>query len=624
MLGLWFAMNKTKTHRILAQHERKEGSEPPLSRSTSPEVVEKYLTDESALLKGQAQEVVFPETESQVADVLREANAKRIHVTVSGAGTGITGSRVPPDGIVLSTERMRRVLRQGSSSPTLFKDPVTSTDYELYISKNEKYAIAPAGISIDNLHKAVEKEGMYYPLDPTEKTAFLGGTVATNASGAKTFHYGPTRDWVRRVRVVLPNGDVLDIKRGEVFSNERNEFEIVLTSGERKVLRTPSYKMPNVKNAAGFFAKEEMDLIDLFIGSEGTLGVFTEIEIKLIDKPNQTFDCLAFFSKTSDAIEFCNTARQIAKASGGISEVDLVKPLSLEYFDHCSLDIQRVKATDVPANAKAAILFEQSVSEDKLYDCLAQWNNLFERHHVTASWLPMDQRGKEKLTEFRHSLPEGINSYVRSKGTHKVATDIAVPSERFEEMTNFHEQVGLEMQIKRILDDLGIQYNGKAFESLSLGEKVRLLEEKAGTGPVPSQSPDKGSTVNEQNYELLADRVDAVRRSKGAEVAYAIFGHMGDYHLHFNFLPRSATELDEMKKAAIRLAKKAIELKGTITAEHGVGKKAYREGGVDKPYLEIMYGRQGVESIAAIKHELDPNWILNPGNVVTAEYSKRA
>jgi FAD/FMN-containing dehydrogenase len=307
----------------------------------------------------------------------------------------------------------------------------------------------------------------------------------------------------------------------------------------------------------------------------------------------------------------------------GTSEVDLVKPLSLEYFDHGSLDIQRVKATDVPANARAAILFEQSVSEEKLYDCLAQWNNLFESHHVVASWLPMDHSGKEKLTEFRHSLPEGINSYVRTKGTHKVATDIAVPGERFEEMTNFHEQVGLEMQIKRILDDLSIQYDAKAFESLSLDEKVRLLEEKAGTGSVPVKSSDERSALNMQHYELLADRVDAVRRSKGAEVAYAIFGHIGDYHLHFNFLPRSATELDEMKKAAIRLARKAIELRGTITAEHGVGKKTYQEGGVDKSYLEIMYGRQGLESIAAIKDRLDPNWILNPGNVVTASYSKQ-
>jgi len=615
-------MSTMRTHRILAQPARKDSAEPSMTRSTSPDIVEKYLTDESAILKGKAEEVVFPETENHVASLLKEANDRKIPVTVSGAGTGITGSRVPMGGIVLSTERMIRVFKQDSRPLTVFKDPVGNVDYQMHVFKNEHCAIVPVGISVENLHKAVGQSGLCYPPDPTEKTAFIGGTVATNASGAKTFHYGPTRNWVRRVRVVLPNGDVLDIRRGEILANDRNEFEIVLTTGERRTVRTPSYTMPTVKNAAGYFAEREMDLIDLFIGAEGTLGVFTEIEVLLVDNPGQVFDCLAFFPTTSDAVGFCDTARTVARSAEGTADLSLVKPLSLEFFDRCSLDFQKKKHPDVPPNAKAAILFEQVVAQDKLYECLSQWNSLFERYHVAASWLPMDQRDRERLTEFRHSLPESINDYVRSKGTQKVATDIAVPADRFSEMMRFHEETGLEMQIERVMEDLNLKCDRERFDRFSLSEKVKFVEDQAKDLGY-SQSSDLQPKTREETYDSLADRMDAVRQFSRTEVAYAIFGHIGDYHLHFNFLPKSSVELQEMKKRAIGFAKRAVELGGTITAEHGVGKKSYKEEDVEKSYLEIMYGRGGLESIAAIKNVLDPNWILNCGNVVSQNYLRQ-
>ncbi len=306
----------TKPNSIQAAPSERAATELLLSRSDRPDIVEKYLTDESVILKGNAESVVFPETETQVADLLKDANLRKTPVTVSGAGTGITGSRVPFGGVVLSTEHLTKIINHNSQPLALFKDPGTGMDYELCIAKGDHYAIAPPGISIENLQKAVEREGLFYPIDPTEKTAFLGGTVATNASGAKTFHYGPTRNWIRRVRVVLSNGDVLDIRRGEIISDDRNEFEVTLSSGETKLLRAPSYRMPDVKNAAGYFAAQKMDLIDLFIGCEGTLGVFTEIEISLVDRPERIFECLAFFPTMKDAISFCDEAREIKSRKG--------------------------------------------------------------------------------------------------------------------------------------------------------------------------------------------------------------------------------------------------------------------------------------------------------------------
>jgi len=149
---------------------------------------------------------------------------------------------------------------------------------------------------------------------------------------------------------------------------------------------------------------------------------------------------------------------------------------------------------------------------------------------------------------------------------------------------------------------------------------VKFVEEQTG---IAASNANSSRSSLEGDYDSLADRIDRIRNCSKTEVAYAIFGHIGDYHLHFNFLPKSTDELEQMKKASYRFARKGVELGGTITAEHGVGKKTYVDNGTSKPYLELMYGRQGLESIAAIKAAIDPNWILNRGNVVTVEYFRK-
>lgn len=165
---------------------------------------------------------------------------------------------------------------------------------------------------------------------------------------------------------------------------------------------------------------------------------------------------------------------------------------------------------------------------------------------TTASLEPSWEKG---AGEIRHALPRLINGFVRSRGAHKVATDIAVPENALDEMMDHYHKVG---------------------------EETR--------------------------------------------VPYVIFGHVGDNHLHLNFLPRSREEVERATKACTRLLRKAVQLGGTISGEHGVGKKTYVEDGERRPYREIMYGKEGLRSIARIKHALDPNHVLNVGNMVPATY----
>jgi D-lactate dehydrogenase (cytochrome) len=522
-------------HEIHAEKPRKDAPETDPTSSTEPVTIENYLTDESRLITGKAEKVFFPRTEAHVAKILSDANKRKIRVTISGAGTGITGSRVPQGGIVLATEKMTSVFEQGSDEG-LTEHSDLGVKYALYIRKdaerNEHYAIVPPGIPLETLKKIFEDKNLCYPPDTTEMTALLGGTVATNASGARTFHYGCTRDYVRRLRV-------------------ENQFDIILTSGKRVTVELPSYKMPNVKkNAAGYYTKPGMDLIDLFIGSEGTLGVISEVEIKLENQPKNVRPVFAHFSSESDAIKFVKSLRTLSRNKKP-DEVG-IDALSIEFLDERSIELLKTKypPSKIPVKSKSAIFFEQEIPNEQVFnDLLKSCVDLLESCNVLDTMASLGTDWLKEIKDIRHALPESINTIVHSKGVHKVATDIAVPERAFDKMMNYYHEVG-----------------------------------------------------------------------KNSGISYAIFGHVGDNHLHFNFIPESKEALATAERACALLLKKAVELEGTITAEHGVGKKAFVENGERKPYLELMYGIKGLKSVAKTKHAFDPNHILNIGNIIPFPY----
>src|SRR4029079_9125720 len=181
--------------------------------------------------------------------LLRTAKA----VLPIGAQSSLTGGATPRGELLLSTARLNRVLDIG-----------------------DDWVRVEAGVTLVELDAALARHGKYYPPAPTFTGAFVGGTVATKAAGAATFKYGTTRDWVDSATVVLASGDVLEIRRGAVRAHADGYFDVVSSAGHIRV-PVPRYRMPDVpKLSAGYFAQPGMDLIDLFIGSEGTLGVIRE------------------------------------------------------------------------------------------------------------------------------------------------------------------------------------------------------------------------------------------------------------------------------------------------------------------------------------------------------------
>jgi D-lactate dehydrogenase (cytochrome) len=376
---------------------------------TSPDEIQNYLVD-AANYHGFCDAVYFPENETEVKQILSEAYQARTPVTISGNGTGLTGARVPEGGIVISTDKLNRLVE---------------------INETELYAIVEPGFMLSDFLKLTAERSLFYPPDPTEKNCFIGGTVATNASGEKTFKYGPTRDYVSALNVVLANGELLKLVRG-VNLAEGNLMKLQTEEGSTYEITLPDYKMPDVKNASGYYTKTGMDAIDLFIGSEGTLGVITQIKLKLLPHPGNILSAVVFFNEEQDALNFISSAKERSYYTRKEHQDDL-DALALEYFDGNALRYLSDDYPNIPLTSNAAVWFEQETTPDNEDKFVELWSELISGFNgdMDNSWFAFSETDKERIQGFRHAISAKINEYISSKGLKKLGTDVAVPGNDF-------------------------------------------------------------------------------------------------------------------------------------------------------------------------------------------------
>lgn len=394
-----------------------------LNNSQTDEM-QSYLVDASNLAGGRAARVVFPEDAVEVADVLAKASREGTPVTVSGAGTGIVGGRVPFGGIVLATDRLHHIK-------------------EIVSNGNGGGATAQAGVVLADFRRAVEARGLFYPPDPTEWSCYLGGTVATNASGARTFKYGPTRKYIRRLQIALATGDLIELTRGEIHADRNGRLSIPLGTNRSLEVQLPTYRMPQTrKHVAGYYVAPEMDALDLFIGSEGTLGVVTEIETSLLAKPAGLLSGIVFFIEEEHLLAFVHEARSRSLETREAGRISGIDARALEYFDAEALNFLREKYPDIPASAKGAIFFEQETCAQTEEQLMSAWLALLEVHDALAddSWFAIEERDQARLREFRHQLPVLVNEWLTRHAQRKVSTDMSVPDEAFAAMLRFYQE----------------------------------------------------------------------------------------------------------------------------------------------------------------------------------------
>jgi D-lactate dehydrogenase (cytochrome) len=424
------------------------------------------------------------------------------------------------------------------------------------------------GITVDAMQQALAEAGAWFPPAPTFTGATAGGIVATNAAGAATFKYGSTRDWVEALTIVLADGTVLDLVRGR---QRARDGRIVISTGTgERVVVVPTYEMPRVaKRSAGYHAAPDMDAIDLFVGSEGTLGIVTRITFRTIARIPAI--ALAFVPCPSErgGIELVTRLRAaslMTRRSGDDRGLDIA---AIEHMDRRSIQILREDDVDrrlglsVPPDTELALLIqielppaatadivrqqiEDALVRETTDTAIVRFCRLLDDARLldrTELVLPGQTRRMEALIAAREAVPAGVNQRVGSA--------------------------------KR--------------------DKDARIEKTAADMIVP--------------FERFADMMDVYRRgfeSRGLD--YAIWGHISDGNVHPNVIPHSYDDVVRGREAILEFGRETARLAGCPLAEHGVGRSPVKQS-----LLRQLYGDAGIDQMRAVKHTLDPQWKLAPG-----------
>ena len=439
---------------------------------------------------GFAAGTAFPRSAGEIAALVRSAR----RVLPIGAQSSLTGGATPRGDVVISTRAL--------------------TDITLLPGQMVRVG---AGVPLTELQRVLALDGLYYPPVPTYDGAFVGGTIATNAAGAATFKYGSTRQWVEALTLVLADGSLVEIRRGEVSASPDGWFELQSPSGNSVQVPVPTYVMPDVvKLSAGYFARPGMDLIDLFIGSEGTLGIVTDATLRVIPLPRR---CVVLVTCDSDSQAIAVTAalrREAASSRRGEGPLDVA---AIEFMDSRALAVvpdEAISHAGVrrPVGAAVLLLVQIEVA-DREDEAVQQMDAVLDACGVHADpqvALPGDERGMAHLFELREAVPAAVNALIATAKTRvhpdieKMAGDLIVPFDRLEESLALYRQT---------------------FERYGL--------------------------------------------------EYALWGHVSDGNMHPNIVPRSLADVDRGKAAILEIARRVVAMGGAPLAEHGVGRSALKQ-----------------------------------------------
>ncbi|MCM1988326.1 FAD-binding oxidoreductase [Oceanirhabdus seepicola] len=508
-----------------------------------------YLSDESKI-QGIAQSISFPRCEDDIKEVLKICQVKNMSITIQGNLTGISGGAVPQGGHILNLSEMNKVIGMTYDE-----------------KKNSFYIKAEPGVLLKDLNHDIitknfdgngwSKESQevlqqfkkasqkMFPPDPTETLASIGGMVACNASGACSYYYGSTRNYIEAIKVITTNGE-LYLRRG--IQKLEDVYELI--NCEKQELPVITKNMQGIKNVAGYYCKEDMDLIDLFIGAEGSLGIITEIELRLIDKPKNKSAVLFFFNKVENALEFVKWLRKEKK----YEEIEAVinNPVAIEYFNKDAFDIvndyrnlkpELKKLPIINEDIEAGIYIEfHENNEEKLDDILEQLVEVtcvFEAEEG-SEWFAFDDVEYNKLKTFRHAIPECVNILIDKKRNN-------------------------DKKLKKIGTDMAVA-------NIYLTEIMKMYE----------------SDLENSGLESL------------------MFGHIGDNHIHVNIIPNNMEEYNKGVALVSKWAEKVIAYGGTIAAEHGVGR-------MKKELFKKMFSEEDMMNMKKIKQIFDSKNILNKG-----------
>lgn len=475
------------TNRIVARRPR-GGIELPERR----EIPERRLVDAAYFPGGRADAFYLPCSEGAVAAIL----AAHETVLAVGAQSSLTGGATPAGGALVAFDRF---------------DQFT-------IDAAGRRARCGAGVVLSVLRDAAKGHGLFCAPAPTYDGATIGGMAATNAAGAATFKHGMMRSAVLGLTVVLADGSVLDVVRGAVGAPAGGAFEIVRIDGSVVAVPVPSYVDPAVsKVSAGFHPAQggTLDLVDLFVGSEGTLGIVTEVVVALTPLV-PTLTCWLPLPSERRAMELTLALRDAAHAAwrtGGAEGLDVP---AIEWFDARCAELLRADGLDVKhgvplaADVAAVLIFSVACGEDEVpFERLI--GLLGEDADALSVAMPGEDAKAARFAAMREAVPTAVNHRVRDArlrdpAVTKVAGDFCVPAAR-------------------------------------LGDALGVYREAFA--------------------------------ARGLDVA--IWGHASDGNVHPNVIPESAADVAAGKAALLEITETVLAMGGTPLSEHGVGRNPVKQ-----------------------------------------------
>ena len=436
--------------------------------STSVSTRTNYARGEDTYDPVLSKAVVFPETNEEVSKILRLCNEHKIPVVPFGTGTSLEGNVVGNEkGITICLEKMNKVLS------------VNAEDFDCRVQ---------ACVTKEQLNDYLREDGVFFPIDPGANAA-IGGMASTSASGTMAVKYGTMKTVITGLTVVLPSGDIIN------------------TGGRTK------------KTSAGY------NLTNLFIGSEGTLGIITEVQLRLSPIPESIMAAVCHFPTLENAVQ---TAQQVIQYGIPIARIEMLNK------DQMGISINYSKLKDI--EAVPTLFFEFHGSETSNEENIKIVEEISKDNNGSSFKWAKDLEERNKLWKARWDVYYSVKALINNGRVY--STDVCLPISNITECVNF-------------------------------------AEEQA------------------QKFGLRAPMV----------------GHLGDgnFHVLLPFDPAKKEMYKKIREFNDVLIKKALELKGTITGEHGVGlhKKEY--------LLEEL--PDNIPVMKLIKRTLDPNSIMNPGKI---------
>ena len=412
--------------------------------------------------------VVFPESNEEVSKILKLCNENKIPVIPFGTGTSLEGNVVGNEkGITISLEKMNKILS------------VNAEDFDCRVQ---------ACVTKEQLNEYLREDGIFFPIDPGANAA-LGGMASTSASGTMAVKYGTMKTVISGLTVVLPNGDIIN------------------TGGRTK------------KTSAGY------NLTNLFIGSEGTLGIITEVHLRLSPIPESIMSAVCHFPSLEDAVM---TAQQVIQYGVPIARIEMLNA------DQMGISINYSKLKDI--EAVPTLFFEFHGSESSNQENIKIVEELSKDNKGSSFKWAKDLEDRNKLWQARWDVYYSVKALNNNGRVY--STDVCVPISKITECVKFAEE-----------------------------------------------------------------------QAKKFGVRAPMVGHMGDGNFHV-VLPYDPEQKDIYKKLRAfngTLIRKALELEGTITGEHGVGLHK-------KEYL-LEQHPDSIPVMKSIKRTMDPNNIMNPGKI---------